>query len=56
MIEPSLKRKILIYICERHFADDDIERTKTGQKALHLEALPTKNLPAKSQDQPPERR
>ena len=48
MIEPSLKRKILdgeelIYICERHFADEDIERTKTGQKALRLEAVPTKN-------------
>ena len=59
VIEPSLKRKLLdgeelIYIRERHFADDDdIERTKTGQKALRLEAVPTKNLPEKSQDQPP---
>ena len=58
VIEPSLKRKILdgeelIYICEGDFVDEDIERTKTGQKALRLEAVPTKNLPAKSQDQPP---
>ena len=58
VIQHSLKRKIfdgeeLIYICERYFADEDIERTKTGQKALRLEAVPTKNLPAKSQDQTP---
>ena len=58
MIEPSLKRKILdgeelIYICEKHFADEDIERTKTGQKALRLETVLTTNLPSKSQDQPP---
>ena len=58
VIEPSLKRKILdgeelIYICERYFADEDIERSKTDQKDLHLEAVPTKNFPAKSQDQPP---
>ena len=57
VIEPSLKRKILdreqvIYVCERHFADEDIERTKTGQKSLRHEAVPTKNLPAKSQDKP----
>ena len=55
VIEPSLKRKILdreqvIYVCERHFADEDIERTKTGQNSLRLEAVPTKRLPAKSQD------
>ena len=57
VIEPSLKRKILdgeqvIYVYERHFADEDIERTKTGQKSLRLEAVPTKHLPAKSQDKP----
>ena len=56
-IEHSIKRKILngeqvIYVCERHFADEDIERTKAGQKALRLEAVPPKNLPAKSQDKP----
>ena len=58
VIEPSLKRKILdgeelIFICERHFADEDIECTKTGHKSLRLEAVPTKNLPPKSQYQPP---
>ena len=57
VIEPSLKRKILdgeqvIYVCERHFTDEDIERAKTGQKSLRLEAVPTKHLPAKSQDKP----
>ena len=39
VIEPSFKCKILdgeelIYICGRHFADEDIEHMKTGQKAL----------------------
>ena len=58
MIELSLIGKILdgeelIYICERHFADEDIQRTKTGQKDLRLEEVPTKNLSAKSQDQLP---
>ena len=53
VIEPSLKCKILngeelIYICGRHFADEDIERTKIGKKTLRLEVAPTKNLPAKS--------
>ena len=56
VIKPSLKRKILdgeelIYICERHSADENIERTKTGQNTLRLEAVPAKNLPAKSQYQ-----
>ena len=62
VIEPSLKHKILdgeelIDICERHFADEDTERTKTGQKALSQDVskqyLQRTCQPAKSQDQPP---
>ena len=35
-------------ICEMHYAEDDIEYTMTGIKTLHLQALPTMNLPLKS--------
>ena len=39
-----------LFICEMHYAEDDIEYTKTGIKTPHLQALPTMNLPLKSQE------
>ena len=57
VIDSTFRRKIIeceatICICERHFAPEDIELTKTGRKTLRLQALPTINLPMKSQDKP----
>ena len=51
VIEHSLKHKILdgeefIY-SGRYFVDEDIERTKTGQNALRLEAKDYKELASK---------
>ena len=37
-------------ICEMHYAEDDIEYTKTGIKTPRLQALPTMNLPLKSHE------
>ena len=34
-----------LFICEMHYAEDDIEYTKTGIKTPRLQALPTMNLP-----------
>ena len=39
-----------IFICEMHYAEDDIEYTKTGIKTPRLQALPTMNLPLKSHE------
>ena len=57
VFDNSTKQKKLnceetICVCERHFSPDDIELTKTGRKTLKLEALPTINLPNKSQETP----
>ena len=55
VMDNSYKRSILngeIYMCEKHFSPDNIELTKTGKKSLRLNALPTQNLPSKSQDKP----
>ena len=39
-----------LFICEMHYAEDDIEYTKTGIKTPRLQALPTMNLPLKSHE------
>ena len=39
-----------IFTCEMHYAEDDIEYTKTGIKTPRLQALPTMNLPLKSHE------
>ena len=39
-----------LFICEMHYAEDDIEYTKTGIKTPRLQALPTLNLPLKSHE------
>ena len=41
------KRELL---CEMHYAEDDIEYTKTGIKTPRLQTLPTMNLPLKSHE------
>ena len=38
------------FTCEMHYAEDDIEYTKTGIKTPRLQALPTMNLPLKSHE------
>ena len=40
--------KVTVWICENHFHPNDIELTKSGQKTLKLNALPTTNFPKKS--------
>ena len=40
------KRELII--CEMHYAEDDIQYTKTGINTPRLEVLPTMNLPLKS--------
>lgn len=55
VMDTKLKQQIMecektICFCERHFAPEDMELTKNGHKTLRLEALPTINLPMKSQD------
>ena len=57
VMDSVFKKKVMegevnLYICERHFAPDDIEFTKTRKKSLRLEALPTINLPVKSHETP----
>ena len=52
----SFKKEVMeckreLFICERHYAEEDIEFTKTGIKTPRLEALPTKNLPLKSHEE-----
>ena len=39
-----------LFICEMHYAEDDIEYTKTGIKTPRLQALPPMNLPLKSHE------
>ena len=39
-----------LFICEMHYAGDDIEYTKTGIKTPRLQALPTMNLSLKSHE------
>ena len=39
-----------LFICEMHYAEDDIEYTKTSIKTPRLQALPTMNLPLKSHE------
>ena len=39
-----------LFIREMHYAEDDIEYTKTGIKTPRLQALPTMNLPLKSHE------
>ena len=39
-----------LFICEMHYAEDDIEYTMTGIKTPRLQALPTMNLPLKSHE------
>ena len=39
-----------LFICEMHYAEDDIEYTKTGIKTPCLQALPTMNWPLKSHE------
>lgn len=41
-----------IYVCEKHYAKDDIEFTKTGKKTVKLGAITTLNLPPKSHEVP----
>ena len=38
------------FICEMHYAEDDIGYTKTGINTPRLQALPTMNLPLKSHE------
>ena len=57
VLDCSTKQKLIncdetICICEKHFAPEDIEYTKSGRKALKLLSLPTINLPTKSQETP----
>lgn len=57
VLDSSTKQKYInceatICICEKHFAPEDMEPTKTGRKSLKLLALPTINLPTKSQEKP----
>jgi len=47
-IGPKEEEKIdtgKMYICSQHYADEDMERTKTGKWQPQLGALPTKNFP-----------
>ena len=46
----KLREKRKVYICEKHYKPDDIERTKTGKKTVKLSAIPTLNLPQKSHE------
>ena len=46
----NMREKRKIYVCEKHYAKDDIELTKTGRKTVKLGALPTLNLPSKSHE------
>ena len=34
-----------MYMCERHFREEDVEYTAIGIKVLRLQALPTLNFP-----------
>ena len=46
----ELRAKKKVYVCEKHYAKEDIEFTKTGLKKVKLLALPTLNLPPKSHE------
>ena len=46
----KLREKRKVYVCEKHYKLDDIERTKTGKKSVKLWAIPTLNLPQKSHE------
>ena len=39
-----------LFICEMHYAEDDIEYKKTVSKTIRLQALPTMNLPLNSHE------
>ena len=57
VMDSAFKKKVMecevnLFICERHFAPNDIEFTKKGKKTLRLQALPTINLPVKSHETP----
>ena len=41
-----------MYMCERHFREEDVEYTATGIKVLKLQALPALNFPEKSLETP----
>ena len=45
-----MKCKRELVICEMHYAEDDIEYTKTGTKTPRLQALPPMTLPLKSHE------
>ena len=54
-MDSSFKKDVMdckreLFICERHYAEEDIEFTKTGMKTPCLQALPTKNFPCKSHE------
>eukprot|EP00794_Sanderia_malayensis_P001918 gene1918-2175_t len=51
VVDEDFKRQIQngnVFTCEKHYAKEDIEFTKTGKKALRFGAVPTLNLPTKS--------
>ena len=48
----ELVEKKKIYICEKHYKEEDIEFTKTGLKKVKLGHLPSLNLPVKSYEVP----
>ena len=46
----AMECKRELFICEMHYAEDDIEYTMTGIKTPRLQALPTMDLPLKSHE------